>query len=130
VGLVILPAGTAGTLFLDVNGQREVVLRLLSAPAVTDVVIQASSANPQAASITPASATLLAGQQDAAFTVHTGTSDAEALLILHIGTDVRTLLVVVGIPGDERVPLTLAPPVGGCVGQVIVGQVGEEICVP
>jgi hypothetical protein len=112
VGLAVLQAGTAGTLFLDVNGRREVVLRLLSVPEAADVTIEASSTNPPVASITPDSVTLQAGQQDATFTVQTGASNAEALITLRIGTDVRTLLVVVGVPPQARIPLTLAPSVG------------------
>jgi hypothetical protein len=99
-------------LFLDVNGSHEIVLQLLPVPAFTNTSIQVSSADPQIADITPAVSTLPAGQQDAAFTVHMGTSQAETLITLHIGTEIRTLAVVVGIPSPARVPLTVAPIVG------------------
>jgi len=89
-----------------------VLFRSLSAPAGADISIQASSADPQVVDITPATFTLPRGAQDALFTVSTGNSNAETLITLHIGTEIRTLLVVVGVPQVGREPLTLAAPVG------------------
>jgi hypothetical protein len=112
VGVSVVKVGTVGTLFMDATGSREISLRLLSAPAVADISVQASSADPQVADITPATFTLPRGAQDALFTVSTGNSNTETVITLHIGTEVRTLLVVVGVPQVGREPLTLAAPVG------------------
>jgi len=115
VGATILPAGTAGTLFLDNDGRRDVVVRLLPIPAVTETTVEVSSAQPQLVEVSPAIVRIPAGQQDAVLTVRTGANDGAALVTLRIGTDVRTLQVVVGVPTPEHQPLTSAPVLEVCV---------------
>jgi len=89
-----------------------VTLRILSAPAAVDTPVLASSADPLVADMIPTAFVVPAGQQDAVVTVSTGVIDAETVITLDIGTEVRTLAVVVGLPNADRVPLTLAPSVG------------------
>jgi hypothetical protein len=109
VGFVVLPPGTAGTLFLDVESSRLIVLRLPPEVAMEGALVQANSADPQAADIAPTAVTVPVGQAEVAFTVTTGASNAEALITLRFGNEVQTMLVVVGLPTAERVPLTVAP---------------------
>jgi hypothetical protein len=117
VGVSVLPLGTAGKLFLDVGGSRNIVVQLLSAPAAVDMQVLATSASAQVADVSPQQFTLPAGEQNAGFTVNAGNSSGETVITFKIDNEVLTLVVVVGIPPQEQAPLTLAPTVGVEVGE-------------
>jgi hypothetical protein len=111
IGLTVMEAGNAGTLYIDPGVARTFDLPLLSFPSLGDLPVTALSLDPSVATVTPPLQTIPTGGSDATFTV-TATGDAgdETRIDLGVGVDRRTLRVVVGPPNDPTT--AIAPPVG------------------
>jgi len=111
IGLTVMEAGNAGTLYLDPGDVKSFVLPLLSFPSLGDLPVTALSLDPSIATVTPSLQTIPTGESDATFAV-TATGDAgeETRIDLGVGVDRRTLRVIVGAPNEPTI--SIAPPVG------------------
>jgi hypothetical protein len=111
IGLVVMEAGTAGTLFLDPGDTRSFSLPLLGFPSLGDLPVTATSLDPAVATVNPPSQVIPTGQRAIALDVTaTGASGTETRIDLRFGLDRRTLRVVVGVPATEET--AIAPPIG------------------
>jgi len=116
VGVAVLEAGTAGTLFVDPGATRTVRLELQAFGSLVDLPVTATSLDPALATVTPEQQTLLAGERSIDVTVTAASGAGETRIDLVFGLERRTLRVVVGGAPAGDVPLTVAPPVGVQVG--------------
>jgi hypothetical protein len=113
VGLVMMEAGSAGTLFLDPGDTRSFELTLLAFPSLGDLPVSAVSQGPSIATVSPGAQVIPTGESTVTLTVTaTAAGDAETRIDLVFGVERRTLRVVVGVPSAADAPTTIAPPVG------------------
>jgi hypothetical protein len=112
---VVMPPGSAGLLYLDLERSREILVPLRSpAKAVLEgeVPVEAESLDPSLATVTPSALTLSAGESAALFRIDTADVDGEALIVFRVGGEERVLRVIVGLPAAGKEPVIFAPPVG------------------
>jgi hypothetical protein len=113
IGLTVIEAGTAGTLFIDPGDTRSFELILLGYPSLGDLPVSATSLDPTVATVAPAAQVIPTGESRIALTVTaTASGNAETRIDLAFGVERRTLRVVVGVPDPAGAPTTVAPPVG------------------
>ncbi|MEB2343973.1 MAG: carboxypeptidase regulatory-like domain-containing protein [Deltaproteobacteria bacterium] len=120
VGIAVLEAGTAGTLFIEPGDTRSFELTLLAYPSLGDLPVSATSLDPSVATVSPGAQVLPTGESAITLTVTaTAAGNAETRIDLAFGVERRTLRVVVGVPAAASAPTTVAPPVGlGAFGLV------------
>jgi hypothetical protein len=118
---VIVPEGS----------QQTFSVRLLFSPAAQEISVNVTSSNIAVANVTDP-VVIPAGAREAAVILNTYQT-GEATLYFDAGTESRGLKVIVGLPPADKVPPTLALPVGVAVipsyssGQVIVGESEQQI---
>ncbi len=113
IGLAVMEAGTAGTLFLDPGDTKTFDLTLLAFPSLFDLPVSAVSQGPSVATVSPAAQVIPTGESRITLSVTaTAAGNAETRIDLLFGVDRRTLRVLVGVPDAADAPVTVAPPVG------------------
>jgi hypothetical protein len=112
IGLTLMEAGTAGTLFVGPGATRTIELTLLSFASLGDLPVSALSLDPSVATVTPAQQTIATGASTVTLNVTaTAAGAAETRIDLEFGVERRTLRVIVGVPEADEAPTTIAPPV-------------------
>jgi hypothetical protein len=130
VGVVVLPAASAGRLMVPGSGQQTLTMPLLPTPAAVDTPVTVTSSDPAVATVLGA-VVVRAGSQTATLTITTGMRGV-AFLRMAAGAEVRELTVIVGTPPAGSVPPILAPAAGVVVqpapsaGQLIVPGSGQQ----
>jgi hypothetical protein len=122
VGVVVLPAPSAGRVFTPPAGQSTISVKLLSSPAAATITVTVISSNPNVATVS-GPVTIANGAQAAAITLQTGTQGTATLTFI-AGTEIRELTVVVGTPPAGLLPVVGARPVGVVV--LPSAQVGKS----
>ena len=113
VGISIRPIGTAGTLIMEPLGLVTVQLPLLSAPATTNVSVNAVSRDSAVADVNVSPLTIGIGETSAVLTVIATTDTAgQTLIDLTFNEEHRTLQVIVGLPATGEEPVTISPTMG------------------
>jgi hypothetical protein len=110
VGVVLIPAASAGRLFTAPAGQSTLSLTLLSSPAAAATPVTVSSSHPSVATVSGA-VVVAAGAQSVTVSITTGEAGT-ATLTFRAGAETREVTVVVGPPPPGTIPPTLARPVG------------------
>ena len=113
IGITVMEAGTAGTIFIDPGDTKTIALPLLAFPSLVDLPVSATPLDPSVATVSPGVQVIPTGASTLTLTVTaTASGDAETRIDLLFGVERRTLRVVVGVPRDDAAPTTIAPPVG------------------
>ncbi len=110
VGVAVRPAPLAGVIISPVGGTALVGLRLIGAPAASDIVAQVSSTNAAVANV-PSTALIRAGDQVAQFGIVTATAGV-AEVVVTAGAQTVRFTVIAGTPPAGTVPIITAPIVG------------------
>jgi hypothetical protein len=110
IGVAVRPAPLAGVIISPVGGTALVGLRLLGAPAGSDIVAQVSSSNAAVANV-PATVLIRAGDQVAQFGIVTPTAGVAEILVT-AGAQTVGFTVISGTPPPGTVPIIMAPIVG------------------
>jgi hypothetical protein len=132
VGVVLLPAPSAGRVFTATAAQTTVSVMLLSSVAPAPTPVTVTSSNPDVATVSdPVS--IAAGARTAVITLQTGTQGTATLTFV-AGGETRELTVIVGTPPAGLRPAVSARPVGVVVlPQAQVGKafsaVGGQVAV-
>jgi hypothetical protein len=113
IGLTVMEAGNAGTLFIDPGDTKTFDLTLLAFPSLGDLPVSAVSRSPSVATVSPGAQLIPTGESAVTLTVKaTAAGDADTRIDLVFGVERRTLRVVVGVPSAADAPTAIAPPVG------------------
>jgi hypothetical protein len=108
VGITIIPNVTIGTVGAPAVGQHTFGLRLLAAPAPSEVPVTISSSNPAIADVSgPVS--VEAGQQVAPITL-LSTAEGVATLAITAAGQTRHLTIVIGAAAASQLPAVIASP--------------------
>jgi hypothetical protein len=111
IGVTVIEAGNAGTLYIDPGDTRTFALPLLPFPSPGDLPVTATSLDPSVATVAPGAQVIPTGESAVTLTVTaTAAAEAETRIDLQVGVDRRTLRVVIGVPGAATT--AVAPPVG------------------
>ena len=110
VGVAVRPAPLAGVIVSPVGGTALVGLRLLGAPAASDIVAHVSSSNAAVANV-PATVLIRAGEQVAQLGIVTPTAGVAEILVT-AGAQTVGFTVITGTPPAGAVPIITAPIVG------------------
>jgi hypothetical protein len=118
-GLMVRPAPVAAELIVAPATQVTVGIRVTAAPAATDLPVSATSSDESIARVTGAPV-VAAGRRVSTITFATGNPGVAAITV-QAGSDVYTVLVVVGAAGTSQLA-TVAPSVGAAVEPSASGQ--------
>ena len=110
VGVVVVPAPSAGRLYSAPGSQSAFGVTVLSSPATSATTVTVTSSDPSIASVS-GPVTIAVGSQVATVTVVSGAAGT-ATLTFRAGNQTRQVTIVVGPPAPGTAPPIVSSPVG------------------
>jgi hypothetical protein len=111
VGVGVWPRAPIAQVITPVNGGATLGVQLLTAPATANIPVAVSSSNPAVVTVA-GNVLVLQGQQVARLDLVTGLQSGVAVLTLEFGGMKQEVVVVVGTPPTNQIPVVTAPVVG------------------
>jgi hypothetical protein len=107
----VWPRAPIAQVITPVNGGATLGVQLLTAPATANIPVAVSSSNPAVVTVA-GNVLVLQGQQVARLDLVTGLQSGVAVLTLEFGGMKQEVVVVVGTPPTNQIPVVTAPVVG------------------